>query len=91
MNYRILYSETAREQICSMHPSIKPDIRTGVETIKQNPYNGKKLQRELSGYFSYRVRRFRIIYKINTEEKSLEIHYIGHRKNIYEIIRDQAG
>jgi len=46
MNYRILYSETAREQICSMHPSIKPDIRTGVETIKQNGKGQKDIAYE---------------------------------------------
>jgi mRNA interferase RelE/StbE len=88
-DYKILYSETVREQIRFLHPRIKPDIKSGLENIRDNPYIGKRLQKELSGYFSFRIKRFRIVYKINDTERSVEIHHIGHRKNIYEIVREQ--
>ena len=47
---------------------------------------GKKLARELSGYRSLRANRFRIVYKVNENEGTLEIHYVGHRKDVYELI-----
>jgi len=45
------------------------------------------LEKELSEYFSLRARRFRIIYKVKENDNILEIHYAGHRKDIYEIVR----
>jgi mRNA-degrading endonuclease RelE of RelBE toxin-antitoxin system len=32
-----------------------------------------------------RARRFRIIYRIDEENGILEIHYVGHRKDVYEL------
>jgi len=37
---------------------------------------------------SIRMKRFRIIYKIDEMEHNVEIHYVGHRKDIYELFRD---
>jgi len=72
-----------------LHPDLKPLIRSKTEALKENPFIGKFLERELSGYLSLRVRRFRIIYRIVNEIRAVEIHYIGHRKDIYEIFRDR--
>jgi mRNA interferase RelE/StbE len=50
----------------------------------QNPNSGKALKEELHGLRSYRIKRFRVIYRIVAPEKILEIIAIGPRKNIYE-------
>ena len=52
MAYRLLYSEASREQIRSLHPQIKPTVKSHIKTLKDNPYVGKVLERELSGYYS---------------------------------------
>jgi len=88
MDYRLLYSETSRKQIKALHPDIKPVIKSRLQKLKSNPYTSKELQRELSGYYSLRARRFRIIYKINGNDKVLEVHSVGHRKDIYEVFRE---
>ena len=90
MEWKLFYSETAREQIRFLHPDLKTLIKSKIEELKENPFMGKFLERELSGCLSLRVKRFRIIYRIREEQRIIEIHYIGHRKDVYEIFRDKT-
>ena len=90
-DYRLIYSETSCNQITKLHPEIKSIIRAKLYTLKNNPYIGKQLQRDLSGYRSFRANRFRIIYKVNDDNHTIEIHYIGHRKDIYELFAERTG
>jgi len=34
------------------------------------------------------AKRFRVIYKIRDKDQKVEIHYVGHRKDIYELFRE---
>jgi len=88
-NFRLLYSETSRNQIKKLHPLLRPIIKSKIEEIRQEPYIGKFLEKELSGYFSLRAKRYRIIYKVLENEKVIQIHYVGHRKDIYELFGEQ--
>ena len=88
MAYHILYSETSRKQIKRLHPQIKAAVKLNIERLQENPFAGKWLEKELSGYMSIRTKRFRIIYKISDDNRIVEIHYVGHRKDIYELFRD---
>jgi mRNA-degrading endonuclease RelE of RelBE toxin-antitoxin system len=88
MAYRILYSETSRDQIRSLHPQIKPIIQSHIQKLEENPYVGKALERELYGYYSLSMRRFRVIYKIDHQNHVIQIHYVGHRKDIYELFKE---
>ena len=88
MAYRLLYSETSREQIKSLHPQIKPTVKSHIKILKDNPYVGKVLERELSGYYSLKTKRFRIIYEIDHQKHIVQIHYVGHRKDIYEVFKN---
>jgi len=89
MPYQLLYSKTSRNQIRKLHPDIKSIIRDRLKTIAEKPYIGKRLERDLSGYFSFRVRRFRIIYKIEEEKQIIEVHYVGHRRDIYDLLKEK--
>ncbi len=86
--YKLLYSETSRDQIRSLHPSIKPAVKSNVQALKENPYLGKALARDLSGYYSLRFKRYRVIYDIDHEHHAVRIHYAGHRKDIYQLFRE---
>lgn len=88
MAYLLLYSETSREQIKSLHPQIKPTVKSHIKILKDNPYVGKVLERELSGYYSLKTKRFRIIYEIDHQKHIVQIHYVGHRKDIYEVFKN---
>ena len=86
--YRILYSETSRRQTRTLRPHLKPLVKTRIEQISEDPYIGKRLERELSGYYSLRAKRYRVIYRVREENQTIEIHYVGHRKDIYELFSD---
>jgi mRNA-degrading endonuclease RelE of RelBE toxin-antitoxin system len=85
---KLIYAANVRSQIRILHPQIKPLIKEKIEDLVDNPFLGKQLERELTSYFSLRANRYRIIYKVNDESNTIEIHYIGHRKDIYELFGD---
>ena len=91
MAYHILYSETSRKQIRKLYPQIKPAVKSRIEKLQENLFSGKFLEKELSGYLSIRMKRFRIIYKIDANEHKVEMYYVGHRKDIYELFRDSLS
>ena len=65
-------------------PEIKNASKIALKELAQNPNLGKELQEELSGFRSYRFMRYRIVYKIDTQEKHIIVWAIGHRRDIYE-------
>jgi mRNA interferase RelE/StbE len=65
------------------HPKLKRKIRAGLKHIVTEPESGKSLKDELEGLKSYRISRFRIIYRISSKE-IIDIVAIGPRKTIYE-------
>ena len=87
--FRLSYSETSLNQIKKLHPYLKPIVKAKIEYISANPFMGKLLEKELSGYLSFRAKRYRIIYKVEEDTKTIKIHYIGHRKDIYEAFGEQ--
>ena len=88
MSYQLFYSETSRKQIRKLHPQIKPVVKSKIEKLQENPFSGKWLEKELSGYLSLQANRFRIIYKVRDNDQTVEIHYVGHRKDIYELFKE---
>ncbi|MFZ0243193.1 MAG: type II toxin-antitoxin system RelE/ParE family toxin [Desulfobacterales bacterium] len=88
-SYKVIYSETSRRQIRKLHPSLKPLVKSKIEKIPFHPHIGKLLERELAGYLSLRAKRYRIIYKVKQDDGLIEIHYIGHRKDIYELFGEK--
>ena len=88
MTYKLLYSKTSRDQIRNLHPEIKAVIKSRLQKIKDNPFTGKGLERELSGYRSLRAKRFRVIYCIREKDKMVEIHHVGRRTDIYELFKE---
>lgn len=91
MVYRILYSETSRNQIKKLYPQIKAAVKSKIKRLKKEPFVGNWLEKELSGYLSIRTKRFRIIYQIKEEKRIVEIHHVGHRKDIYELFKESIA
>ncbi|MDR4497813.1 MAG: type II toxin-antitoxin system RelE/ParE family toxin [Candidatus Scalindua sp.] len=69
--------------IRNLHPHLKKKVKASLQTIVSDTYSGKPLRDELSGLRSFRVSRFRIIYRIS-DKKHIEIVAIGPRESIYE-------
>jgi len=79
---KIRIPERQAALIRGMHPQLKRKVKASLRTILTNPEEGKALKGELSGLRSFRVGRFRIIYRV--KEGLVEIVAVGPREKIYE-------
>ena len=66
------------------HPQLKRKIKASLEAILADPDSGKLLTAELAGLKSFRVGRFRIVYKVLLARKEVQVVAIGPRSSIYE-------
>ena len=81
--YKLRVPDHMVEFIRNLHPEIKRKIKGSLKNIAAEPSSGKPLKEELAGMRSFRVSRFRIVYRI-TEPKEIQIIAIGPRERIYE-------
>ncbi len=82
-HYRLRTPEDIVKLLRGLHPDLKKKVRKALSTIMEDPYEGKALKDDLAGLRSFRVRRFRIVYRIS-RQKQIDIVAIGPRKRIYE-------
>ena len=81
--HKLRVPDDVAELVCTMHPELRKKIKISLQMIVSNPYRGKALQVELEGLRSFRVSRFRIIYRISTRKQG-DIIAIGPRERVYE-------
>jgi len=82
--YKLRVASKAQGEIKKIsHPHQKAIILALAE-IKEEPFLGKPLVRELTGRFSFRVGMYRIIYKVNRRDKIIDVLTVGHRATVYE-------
>jgi len=81
------YTPECSRLIAKLPPEIKRLIHSSIDTLLDKPKIGTQLTGELDGYHSYRVRRYRIIYRVNEEESGLDVYHVGHRRDVYETLR----
>jgi len=80
----IKFTPEAARLFATLHPENKKKIKAGLKVLGHNPDLGADLQEDLSGFKSYKLKRYRIIYKYSEEDNSIRIYYIGHRRDVYE-------
>jgi len=85
--YSIRFTPEAARLLSTLHPDNKKLIKAALHELKKNPYLGDELQEELFSFRSLKPKRYRIIYSVDDEKKSITIFYIGHRRDVYEELR----
>ncbi|HBF12660.1 MAG TPA: hypothetical protein DDW49_04600 [Deltaproteobacteria bacterium] len=81
--FHLTFTTQAKTRLARLHPQLRREIRSSLDELKENPWVGKPLQRELTGFFSLKIRHYRVIYKVVEEKSLLEIMTLGQRKTIY--------
>ena len=82
--FKIKLTAKAKRELRAISKLYKYTIAEAIEEIKEDPFSGKPLTRELIRKFSYKIADFRIIYKINKRDKIVDILTAGHRSVIYD-------
>lgn len=83
--YQVRYTPAAAESIRHLHPDVKRAIREAIRDVAVDPLRGHPLALELAGFRSLRAARYRVIYRV--QNRVVEIHLVGPRKDIYEVFR----
>ena len=84
---KIRFAPEAARFIANLHSENRKIIRQALDQIRRNPYSGHDLQEELSGFKSFKSKRYRIIYKVEERNSSIDVYVVGHRRDVYEQFR----
>lgn len=90
MLYQVEITSFANDIAKRLSSEIKKAAKAAFKELAENPYLGKELQTELSGFWSYRFLRYRIVYKVDRQEKTIIVWAIGHRRDIYETMNEHV-
>ena len=90
MTYQVKITFFANNVAKKLNSITKKAAKAALKELAQNPYPGKELQAELSGFWSYRFQRYRIVFKVDTEKKIIIVWAIGHRRDIYETMSEHV-
>ncbi|SLM30358.1 putative Toxin RelG [Desulfamplus magnetovallimortis] len=83
--YRVSFTPVAAEMFHSLHPDIRKEIKAATKELYNNPWLGKHLEDCLASFYSLRVKRYRIIYKVDNEKRIVVVCAIGHRRDVYDV------
>lgn len=84
--YRLHAGRELVQYLRHLPPPLKQKIRAALDAILENPVSGKPLRAELTGLWSYRVGRFRIIYRV-ADRRVIDLVTIGPHAQVYERAR----
>ena len=84
--YRVKLTPTAAKIFNRLHPDIQKQLKSTLKALYDTPHMGKALQGKLIDFRSLKMKRYRAIYQIDNQNKTVIIYAIGHRRDIYEVI-----
>ena len=85
--YALRVPANVAEMIRGLHPQIKRKLRAALADIMADPHAGKALKDDLAGLWSFRVGKFRIVYRISERaaaNRCVMLVACGPRERIYE-------
>ena len=84
MKWQLVIPPKVQELLRKFPPQTKRYIRQAFLEIAKNPTESKPLKDELSGLHAFRVKNFRVVYKIDEPLRVVRVMAVGPRRTIYE-------
>ena len=81
--YNVIISSKATSNIDRIPKNVHLSIVTAFRELREDPFIGEPLKRELTGRFKLKIGVYRIIYLVNEKDKKVIILAVGHRSRIY--------
>lgn len=84
--YKVIWEKEAIKELKLLDKSIAKNIKDKIDKYlsKEPNLTGKPLKGNLSGLWSYRFGKYRVIYKIRKEIVTIYVTRIGHREYAYD-------
>jgi mRNA interferase RelE/StbE len=86
--YRAALPPRVADRIRQLPPQVKRAVRAAIQKLAADPQAGEPLHRELEGLRKYRVRRYRIVYRVLGASRTVLILAVGERRSIYEEVAE---
>lgn len=87
VRYHISMPPHVADTLAHLPPAIKRDAKQALRILSEDPRAGEPLERELQELWKYRIRAFRIVYRIVAEQRLIQVMGIGPRGTIYDAVR----
>jgi mRNA interferase RelE/StbE len=84
MIYNVRFYPRAEKDLDKISVKDKTRILKSLVSLGKDPFAGKKLKGDCSGYYSLRVWPYRIIYCVRNHECLIIIIRISQRKDVYK-------
>jgi mRNA interferase RelE/StbE len=84
IRYRVALAPDVASGIAQLPPDLKRAVRSTLGHLEVDPAIGEPLLGELAGRFKVRVRRYRIVYRVDRAARQVRVVAFGHRRSIYE-------
>lgn len=81
--YVVILKRRAEKQYGKLPKHDRRRVLLALQGLRQDPWQGKKLESDLEGFFVIRVWPYRIIYTIEKRIVTVTVVAIGHRKDVY--------
>lgn len=85
--WTVKISDQASRFYARLHGRDQQRLAAAFDGLREDARAGKALKGELSGYWSYRVGVYRILYSIEESEVVVSVLRVQHRKEVYERFR----
>lgn len=87
MVYKIIFTKTALESLKKIDQTIVNRIIDKIDWLSLNIdlIKPMRLKGDLSSLYKLRVGNYRVIYEIDLDKLEIIIHFIGHRRDIYNM------
>ncbi len=89
MGWTVSYTQTAAKAIRGLDPQVRSKVRAAIDRLVEDPSRGKPLQLTLRGLRSWRTGDWRIVYRATRERLEILVVAVGHRRDVYDRIRDR--
>jgi len=91
--YRIHILEAAVRELARLDKSVGRRIAKRINWLAANldDVQLEALTGDLSGLYKFRVGDYRVLYEILRDEQTIVIYMIGHRREIYRLLRRARG
>lgn len=84
MKWRLTITPKVQTALRTFAPETKRYIRESFDEIRKDPFSGKLLRDELAGFYSFRAKRFRVVYQIGGHTVTVIVIAVGPREIVYE-------
>jgi len=84
--YRILFTHSARRFFEQADAALQRRLQRCFERLQADPRrqpNIKPLKGRFAGHYRYRVGDYRVVYRIDDEDRVVVIVIISHRREVY--------